>query len=47
MVVLLEPAENCPSIKMPVGKFTLPLWVSWSNSYEKVVVDIVVVWVGE
>ena len=44
MVVLLEPAENWPSMKMPVGKVTLPLKVSWLNSCEKIVVDIVVGW---
>ena len=41
MVVPLEPAENWPSMKMPVGKLTLPLKASWLNSYEKVVDDIV------
>ena len=45
IVVLLEPAENSPSMKVPVGKFTLPLKVSKSNSKEKVVVGIV--WVGD
>ena len=46
MVVPLEPAENWPSMKMPVGKFTLPLKASWLNSYDKVVDDIVVTVVG-
>jgi hypothetical protein len=49
MVVPLQPAEKWLSMKMPVGKFTLPLKVAWLNSYEKVVDDIntVVVWVVE
>jgi hypothetical protein len=41
MVVPLEPAEKWPLMKTPVGNFTLPLKVEWSNSYEKVVDDIV------
>ena len=47
MVVPLQPTEKCPSMKTPVGKFTLPLKVAWLNSYEKVVDDIsmVVGWV--
>ena len=49
MVVPLHPAEKRPSMKMPVGKFTLPLKVAWLNSYEKAVddMDIVVEWVAE
>ena len=43
MVVPLEPAEKCPSMKTPVGKFTLPLKVVWLNSCEKVVDDINIV----
>ncbi len=42
MVVPWAPAENSPSMKTPVGKCTLPLNVSWLNSYEKVVGDIIV-----
>jgi hypothetical protein len=34
-------------MKMPVGKQVLPLKVSKSNSYENVVVDIIVRWVVE
>ena len=35
-------------MKMPVGKFTLPLKVGWLNSYEKVVddIDIDMLWGG-
>lgn len=40
MVVPLQPVEKCPSMKMPVGKSTLPLKVAWLNSYKKVVDDI-------
>ena len=49
MVVPLQPAEKCPSMKRPVGKFTLPLKVAWLNSYEKVVddIDMDVGWVVE
>jgi len=49
MVVPLEPAEKCPSMKTPVGKFTFPLKVAWLNSYEKVVddIDVVVGWAVE
>ena len=48
IVVPLQPAEKCPSMKMPVGKFTLPLKVGWLNSYEKVVddIDIDMLWGG-
>lgn len=42
MVVLFDPAENSPSMKIPEGKLDLPWKVPVLNSYSKVVVARVI-----